>query len=769
MPEFAVFTEKMGVREDVPKALLSELFITKDSKNFHEEDGEWRKLKGRIPFLYDLDGEKIKTPKAYYAITAVNTTNDTFTVAGTQKTAIEAVLDGDELRVNGSTGNDALYTIVSIVEDGGNTTITVNEDVTDATADGNIFVGSTPILCYHTYTKLSTQVDYLLLATAYHVWLWSDSTRILTVKFTSGTPASVTEIYMTDHLDCVYFTNNVDKIQWWNTASISNSFAVLGSASGIAIDDQATVYITKAKYIGSYESYLFIGCPTYSSGSDFNNRACWGSRGTGGASIDFVFGGAGDCGYKDFNRDSSVLRGFALKGNDLIVAKGERMVKGWLTTEDVVFQWEEEYLKVGCVSGKSLINDRAGRLYWFASDLSIREIDTPDPISVFVKKTMRDLNPSKLTFVQATYIDEYSELWFALPSQDSDTNDIIFAYKVTTAKSAFFEFPVRAFGKYKRITTFSYDTLPYSIYEEWGAAWLIYNTKVNTVGYKLDLVSDYEGSTFEAHAGIKDDGNDFTGNLVFSTTLTAQKSLHFFKRVNAGMDVVFNRKSEGSFSLKVKRDTEKNWQTLGSVNLEGQRKVQYGDNVIQNGTFTGNANSWTQAQPHVYYGDNALKIRTRVLAGSISISEASYAQQNIPITQGGTRVKLRVNINEIVAGQVQFRAGFLNTDSGETQYVDLQPGLNIVKVDLNDGYTYDKLLIGYYNGDTGADNQDVVLATIDNVELYVNEVALPEDDILWEHIPFNKRARVFYFNTETVDMLEVLGFYFKEITLDGDR
>lgn len=66
-------------------------------------------------------------------ITAVNTTGETFTVAEDKS----SLASGDVILVAGSTGNDGYYTVAS-TSGTGPTVITVNEDVTDATADGTI-------------------------------------------------------------------------------------------------------------------------------------------------------------------------------------------------------------------------------------------------------------------------------------------------------------------------------------------------------------------------------------------------------------------------------------------------------------------------------------------------------------------------------------------------------------------------------------------------------------------------------------------------------
>lgn len=68
-----------------------------------------------------------------YAITAVNTGTETFTVTGDHS----SLGAGDKILVAGSTGNDGYWTVVS-TSGTGPTDITVSEDVTDATGDGTV-------------------------------------------------------------------------------------------------------------------------------------------------------------------------------------------------------------------------------------------------------------------------------------------------------------------------------------------------------------------------------------------------------------------------------------------------------------------------------------------------------------------------------------------------------------------------------------------------------------------------------------------------------
>lgn len=92
---------------------------------------------GDTPPGTPASGDRYLVDAAVFAITAVDTTNEILTVAGDQSVRFDA---GESLTVSGSTGNDGAYSVASVAYDSTNdvTNITVNEDVTNTTADGDI-------------------------------------------------------------------------------------------------------------------------------------------------------------------------------------------------------------------------------------------------------------------------------------------------------------------------------------------------------------------------------------------------------------------------------------------------------------------------------------------------------------------------------------------------------------------------------------------------------------------------------------------------------
>jgi len=565
MPGFALTSPKYGVGEHTNKMLLTQAFISRDSRNVRERYGEYRACRGRLPSLYDSDSVQIAPPKYVYAVTAVDTGSKTFTISGDHATTINANADSSQIRINGSTGNDALYTLVSATKNGANTDIVVSETVSDATADGNVFVGITPVLKYHRYVNEANATEYLLLATAYHILLWNNTAATMTVKFTVTTPANVTRWSIVTHQDCVYATNGDDLVQKWDShTSVSNSFADLGSASGVLVS--TGVYLTKAKHVGSTEGYLWLGYTT-EDGTVHARRVRYSD-----ANADtFDTDGAGDAGYKDIDDACGFVMGFADIDDYFIIAAEKRMVRAWLTTTDTPWYFAIEKIRAGCVASDTLVTDREGNLLWLANDLTIRALNGATPItSPHAAKTLKSLNQDAVDLSQAVYYEELDRLLFAVPSADSETNDTVLEIDPYTQAVVIHEIPVSAFGIYSRQTVYTWDTLPYDTYDEWGAAWLVWDAAANSLGFNLVLASNYSGYTYEFDQASNDAGSSMTRTLIFDVGLVEpSKHLAMFKRISQGIDLVFNRETDVSIDVYVRRDGEQAWTDLGSATLVG--------------------------------------------------------------------------------------------------------------------------------------------------------------------------------------------------------
>lgn len=565
--DFGVFSPKLNTRQDVPSILLSEAFIQADSRNVFEQHGEYKSLRGRLDSFLDASGDKIATPTDVYVITSIVSGSKTINITGDHSAGNTVLAVGAAIRINGGSANETTFTVASLPT---TSSIVVTETLSADATPGNLFVGTTPIIRYHKHTKQKSGVEYLLAATIYHILLWSYANKALTVKFTSGTPSSVERWDILTHLDNVYATNNVDKVLKWDVRDDpANSFEVFGSASGVDIDGAGT-FLTACKYLASYEGYLFLLYTTEGGGAN-NVKAQRGRWSSLRDDTDFNENSAGDAGSKDFDNTPAFIAGVGKKDGDIYVfTNGDRPVTyfGWLVTADTVFEWDEKQIRTGCIAPDTIVNDRSGRLFYLASDLTFREIDTPIALSFPVDISIRGINTEFAKFSQATYIDEFDHIYLAIPAGSSETNNLVLDLTIRNLTWNMHDIPIRAFGDYTRQEVQTYDTLPYPTYDDWGLAWKTYDTEINVIGFPLDLASDYNGCTFELHSAFNDAGSDYTRALVIGTTLTLRAaSINLFKRVNNGVDLYFNREAAGDVNIFIKRDNEKSWQLAGVASL----------------------------------------------------------------------------------------------------------------------------------------------------------------------------------------------------------
>jgi hypothetical protein len=448
-----------------------------------------------------------------------------------------------------------------VTEVGGATRIAVNEAIPDATVDGNVFLGSTRILEYHKHTKESSGVEYLLIGTAYHVLLWEPSGKTLSVKFTCTIPGSVTSWSFASFQDQVFATNGVDYVKVWDIhTSASSTLTTVDTATGITI--AAGVFLTRAKFVTTYEGYLILGY-TYEAGEWHPRRSRWCDAED---ATEWNEDEAGDQGSHDLADDEGFVNGFKEWYNYLEIAGTRRMVRMWVVTTDEVFQFAKEPVDVGCLASKSLVTDKFGRLHFLASDLTIRQLDSAEAIFKPIEQTIKGINQNAAWDARAIYSEGLDKMLFAVPSGDSTSNDLLIELDPDDKTWVFRDISVSAFGVYSRQLSFTYATLPFETYDDWGASWLTYDSNKNVSGFPLILVGSPDGTSAELEQADKDTGASFDGELVFGTSL--DRRLHGYKRISEPIMLTFDREQAGSTAtIYAKRDTEEAWTTLGTVSL----------------------------------------------------------------------------------------------------------------------------------------------------------------------------------------------------------
>lgn len=412
-----------------------------------------------------------------------------------------------------------------------------------------------PIIHYHWFVKRATGTGYLLVFTKKHIYHWNASTEAFVTKHTCA--SDCTEWHTVDFNDQVIATNNIDKVLCWGS-TVGNDFAPLDTANGV--EYSAGKYLTKAKYVTAYENYLHLGYTTEDA-TIYPQRDRWCDLGD---ETDWKTGDAGsvEVGKGDF------LSGYGHYQGLLIIFKESSIYKMWLVPSTDIFNILPFPASVGTEASDSIINDKEGNLHFFGSDMTFREI-VKGEISQSIDPTVKLIAPSLVSHIKSIYIDEYGEIWWAIPygGEATANNKVLTLNKGRWGQK---DLAISAFGKYERQAGYTWDTLPFATWDTWG--WDKWDTMEADTGFKIDLGADASGYTYALHANEQDDTEDFTGYFVLSTDLAEKRALPIYKRL-LDMQLYFRKESTGTVDIYVKRDGEASWQSAGSVTLTGDDDI----------------------------------------------------------------------------------------------------------------------------------------------------------------------------------------------------
>lgn len=547
MPRFGIASPILGLKTDVPGIALMEAW-TPDNNNVRVQDGEIQRVKMPVVELAEegsgtATGAAIATPRYSYAVTALAA--NTFTIAGDHHADF---VDGDAISVVGSTDNDDAYTVDgNSVFDVDHTDITVVESVDTSDADGHVWKGATPVLHYHHLVAHSEDIEYVFAFTAYHIFRWVAAT--LTLECVHTCASACAHWSSVSFNECVIATNNVDAPQRWQAATPAADFATLTGSP---------TYVDKAKFVTAFENMVMFGyitegvtaCPARTRWCDIGNETAW---------------AGGNAGYADVGGADSISGGFGRKGDFNIVFKDAHIHQMWLVSGTDIFNISELPGSIGSKAPDSVVNDADGRLYFYATDGNFRELDAGE-VSAPIDKMIRNIAPANVGIIRSTFLPEYNEIWWAVPYLDDlAQNNRILKWKAGVWNKS--EMSVSAFGAYLRQSGVVWDTLPYDTWEEW--AWDTWDSAEGEKGARVDLVGDYNGVTWAAHASQLAGGSAYEGSFVLETDLTAKEELTSYKRISHVETYWRPGASAQTATIQVKRDGEPNWQDLDEIEISG--------------------------------------------------------------------------------------------------------------------------------------------------------------------------------------------------------
>ena len=579
-----IFTPDAGVREDMPSISLPEAF-TAESVNCLLRYGQIQRMPMRLKDLVEA---------AFTAGTVTVTSGSkTVTLSNTGWASAATHLPhwaGRDITITDSGSTARTYAIASVTYGAANSIITLAENYAGASEAGLAYsigtVGTkvatpddNPIIHYHRFIRLEggSEIERLFVFTKANAYLWDTVWSAFVLKFTCGSDCT---LWDTDEINNqLAATNGVDKVQVWG-ATTNALFAPLCDTGGLEIE--TGVFITAAKYLAEYQGYLLVGYITHGVSGVLAEDIYWCSYGD---ETDWDTGGTGDAGGVRVS-GGGVLRGFGKYGTDLIVAKARKMARMWPVTSSDVFNIAEISPK-GCIAPHSMVNDGDGRFYWLADDYTIRRFPEGKPVSDALARTLLNLNPSLQANVEATYIDTYGQVWFSVPhTGEAAGNNKIIWFDTATGRMGSIDLAVASFGRWKRQTTYTYDTLEQILgispadYADWGEAWGEYDISLHIAGFPLDIAADYSGYSYDLHCTGTDDGNAYTTYFVLSTDLLEKLiakrygvSIRTFKRI-FNMQLYVRGEAEGTAAIYVKRDNESGWQAVNTaVSLESTADI----------------------------------------------------------------------------------------------------------------------------------------------------------------------------------------------------
>jgi hypothetical protein len=400
---------------------------------------------------------------------------------------------------------------------------------------------------------------YLFAFTPTSIYLWNTVTTAWITAFTGKE---------TDHWSATSFngrliaTNNQDAPVVWDGTVAESSFSTLSTA----IDNESTpTTVSRAKFVTTFESHVVFGNYSLSSGENFYNGLIWSNLDDHEDWRQDVEGTDAGAAYVDGN--GVIDGGFGQKGDILYVFKDKSIRLFWYTGTELIFNSRGYNVGIGSVSPDSIINDADGNLYFYASDMTFREVDSgiiSRPLGDDLRNLVQDKTLQK--GIRSVFIAEYGEIWWAVPyGADADSNNVVFCYKQGIWSRL--DLAVSAFGHYRESETVTWDALPFSQWDEWS--WPSWDSPEGVQGWPLDICAGYDNRCYLSHAAYHDNNEPYTSYFVLTTDLGDLQLLRWYKRLLA-IQVWLQKEGDEALTLSIKRDDEVDWQPAGTITVSEQ-------------------------------------------------------------------------------------------------------------------------------------------------------------------------------------------------------
>lgn len=204
------------------------------------------------------------------------------------------------------------------------------------------------------------------------------------------------------------------------------------------VEEYEIYYLTKAKHLTVFENYLLLG-NTYENGSYHYQRVRWSDIG------DEANWLSGTSGSMEVGQQEKVT-GFGHYQGFLIIFKEGSYFKVWLVGLPFVFRKIRISKIIGCMCSHSIVNDSKGRLYFYSSEGTFKEMTAGTISSKIQTDIVGKIQPDYVELIKSAFINETEEIMWSIP-MDSDKNNIVVTFK--EGKWLILDLSIAAFGEFR--------------------------------------------------------------------------------------------------------------------------------------------------------------------------------------------------------------------------------------------------------------------------------------------------------------------------------
>jgi len=408
---FGIFGSVYGLKKDIPVVLIPTVF-TPDNMNVLLKDTKIIRRKMREKDLLTAEEVKVQTldgnPIIHYHRIVKRATGIEYLLAFTKAHIYHWNLSSKDFDLKWTNHNISAITIA--FNDNGASPDTITDSDNGFVTAGFV-VGDKITVSGSTSNNGDYTINMVVAGTITLI-----STDVLTTEIAGDSVIIVAncENWETvNYNDKVIATNFLDKVLVWTTSG--NFVALDNTVNGI--EYETGIYLTKAKHLIVYENYLILGY-TYENGNYYPQRMRWNAIGE---ETEWITGTSGstEIGVAD------KITGFGNYQGLLIVFKEYSYAKYWLVATSYTFNGTFISMKIGCRCSGSIVNDSKGRLYWYASDGTFKEISTGTISQPIQTDIVDKIYKSSVEKIRSDFIDETEEVWWSIPFENALNNKVI--------------------------------------------------------------------------------------------------------------------------------------------------------------------------------------------------------------------------------------------------------------------------------------------------------------------------------------------------------